>query len=46
MVKKPQVLLIGNDTNGCTPKHKEIAYDVGSQIAKSGSVLVNGGLGG
>ena len=46
MVKKRQILVIGNNTNGCTPKHEKIAYDVGSEIAKSDSVLVNGGLGG
>lgn len=46
MVKKRQILVIGNNTNGCTPKHERIAYDIGFAIAKSGSVLVNGGLGG
>lgn len=46
MGKKRQILVIGNNTNGCTPKHEQIAYDVGVEIAKSDSVLVNGGLGG
>ena len=46
MAKKRQILVIGNNTNGCTPKHEKIAYDIGVEIAKSGSVLVNGGLGG
>jgi len=46
MTKKHQILVIGNNTNGCTPKHEKIAYDVGEQIAKSGSVLITGGLGG
>lgn len=46
MVKKRQILVIGNNTNGCTPKHEKIAYDVGLEIAKSNSVLINGGLGG
>ncbi len=46
MSKKRQILVIGNNTNGCTPKHEQIAYDVGAEIAKSGSVLVTGGLGG
>ena len=46
MTKKRQILVIGNNTNGCTPKHEQIAYDVGAEIAKSGSVLVTGGLGG
>ena len=46
MVKKRQILVIGNNTNGCTPKHEKIAYAIGSEIAKSDSVLINGGLGG
>lgn len=46
VVKKRQILVIGNDANGCTPKHEKIAYDVGYEIAKSDSVLINGGLGG
>ncbi|MCH6586628.1 MAG: TIGR00725 family protein [Thaumarchaeota archaeon] len=46
MTKKRQILVIGNNTNGCTPKHEKIAYDVGSEIAKSDSVLITGGLGG
>lgn len=44
MVKKRQILVIGNNTNWCTPKYEKIAYDIGFEIAKSGSVLVNGGL--
>ncbi len=46
MVKKRQILVIGNNTNGCTPKHEKIAYEVGVEIAKSNSVLITGGLGG
>jgi len=46
MIKKRQILVIGNNTNGCTPKHEKIAYEVGSEIAKSDSVLITGGLGG
>ena len=46
MVKKRQILVIGNNTNGCTPKHEKIAYEIGSEIAKSDSVLITGGLGG
>ena len=46
MAKKRQILVIGNNTNGCTPEHEKIAYDVGSEIAKSDSVLITGGLGG
>jgi uncharacterized protein (TIGR00725 family) len=39
-------LIIGHNTNGCTPEHEKIAYDVGVEIAKSDSVLITGGLGG
>lgn len=46
MVKKRQILVIGHNTNGCTPEHEKIAYDVGMEIAKSYSVLICGGLGG
>ncbi|MHA7734156.1 TIGR00725 family protein [Nitrosopumilus sp. S6] len=46
MAKKRQILVIGNNTNGCTPEHERIAYEVGSEIAKSNSVLITGGLGG
>ena len=46
MAKKRQILVIGHNTNGCTPEHEKIAYDVGMEIAKSDSVLITGGLGG
>ena len=46
MVKKRQILVIGHNTNGCTPEHEKVAYDVGFEIAKSDSVLLTGGLGG
>lgn len=46
MAKKRQILVIGNNTNGCTPEHEKIAYEIGTEIAKSGSVLITGGLGG
>lgn len=46
MAKKRQILVIGHNTNGCTPEHEKIAYDVGVKIAKSDSVLITGGLGG
>ena len=44
--KKRQILVIGNNTNGCTPVHEKFAYDVGKEIAMSDSVLITGGLGG
>ncbi len=46
MTKKRQILVIGHNTKGCTPEHEKIIYDVGSEIAKSDSVLITGGLGG
>lgn len=46
MVKKRQILVIGHNVNGCTPEHEKVAYETGAEIAKSGSVLVSGGLGG
>ncbi len=46
MSKRRQILVIGNNENGCTPELEKIAYEVGQEIAKSDSVLVTGGLGG
>jgi len=46
MTKKRQILVIGNNTNGCTPEHEKLAYEIGVEIAKSDSVLITGGLGG
>ena len=45
MVKKHQILVTGNNTNGGTPKHEKIAYKI-VEIAKSDSVLITSGLGG
>jgi len=45
-VKKRQILVIGNNDNGCTPESEKLAYDVGSEVAKSNSILITGGLGG
>ena len=38
--------MIGNNDNGCTPELEKVAYDVGTEVAKSNSVLITGGLGG
>ena len=46
MTKMNQILVIGNNDNGCTPELESIAYEAGQEIAKSGSVLITGGLGG
>ncbi len=46
MPKKRQILVIGHNDDGCTSEHEKIAYETGVEIAKSGSVLISGGLGG
>lgn len=46
MPKRIQILIIGNNTNGCTVEHTKIAYETGSEVAKAGHVLITGGLGG
>ena len=46
MSKKFQILIIGHNTNGCTDEHSKIAYETGSEVAKSGNILISGGLGG
>ncbi len=46
MAKRRQILVIGHNTNGCTPQHEDAAYKVGAAIAASNSVLITGGLGG
>ena len=46
MPRKIQITIIGNNENGTTPELIKIAYDTGMEIAKSGAVLITGGLGG
>jgi len=46
MNKKIQILVIGNNENSFNPELDKVAYETGMEIAKSGSVLVTGGLGG
>ncbi len=46
MTKKIQILIIGNNQSGTTPELEKIAYETGGEVAKSGSVLVTGGLDG
>jgi uncharacterized protein (TIGR00725 family) len=45
-VRKFQIGVIGYNDDRCTEVAKEIAYDVGKEVALSGSVLLCGGLGG
>jgi len=46
VAKKKQILVIGNNEDSSNPALEKIAYDTGMEVAKSGSVLVTGGLGG
>lgn len=46
MGKKYQILVIGHDVEGCTTDHEKMAYETGTEIAKSGAILITGGLGG
>jgi uncharacterized protein (TIGR00725 family) len=46
MAKKHQILVIGHDVVWCSPEHEKLAHEVGTEIAKSDSVLISGGLGG
>jgi uncharacterized protein (TIGR00725 family) len=42
--KKIQILIIGHNENGFTEEVGKIAYETGAEVAKSGAVLVTGGL--
>jgi uncharacterized protein (TIGR00725 family) len=45
-LKKIQIGVIGHNQNSLPSKILDIAYDVGSEIAKKNAVLICGGLGG
>src|SRR5919202_5799059 len=45
-MRKFQIAVIGYIKDRCTEKAKNIAYEVGKEVARSGSVLICGGLGG
>ena len=45
MTKMRQILIIGNNDNGCTPEIESAAYEAGKEVAKSNSVLITGGSG-
>ena len=45
-MRKHQIAVIGYNEDWCTNVAKKIAYNVGKEIAQSGSVLICGGLGG
>jgi len=44
MVRKPQISVIGYNAELCTDAAYKAAYGVGVSIAKSGAVLISGGL--
>ena len=46
MPRKIQITIIGNNENGTTPELVKIAYETGMEIAKSGAILITGGLDG
>ncbi|HEU5488533.1 MAG TPA: TIGR00725 family protein [Candidatus Nitrosotalea sp.] len=46
MTKKIQILVVGHNESGCTPEAAALGYETGVEVAKSGAVLITGGLGG
>jgi len=46
LAKKRQILVVGNNEDSSTPELEKVAYETGLEVAKSGSVLITGGLGG
>ena len=45
-MRKPQIAVIGYNKDRSTDQLRNIAFEVGVEIARSGSVLICGGLGG
>jgi uncharacterized protein (TIGR00725 family) len=45
-LRKPQIAVIGYNKDRNTDQSRNIAFEVGAEIARSGSVLICGGLGG
>jgi uncharacterized protein (TIGR00725 family) len=46
LTKKIQILVVGHNESGCTLEAAALAYETGMEVAKSGAVLITGGLGG
>lgn len=46
MAKRPQILIIGNNESETDPHLERVSYETGKEVAKSGAVLITGGLGG
>jgi uncharacterized protein (TIGR00725 family) len=45
-MRRLQIAVIGYNEDKCNQQSKQLAYEVGKEIAKSGAVLICGGLGG
>jgi uncharacterized protein (TIGR00725 family) len=45
-LRKPQIAVIGYNKDRSTDQSRNIAFEVGVEVARSGSVLICGGLGG
>ena len=45
-MRKFQIAVVGYNKDRCTEQARNIAYDVGKEVARAGAVLVCGGLGG
>jgi uncharacterized protein (TIGR00725 family) len=45
-MRKYQIAVIGYNKDRCTDHSRNIAFEVGKEIARSGSILICGGLGG
>ena len=46
MPRRRQILVIGHDKDESNKEQEKIAYETGVEVAKSGAVLITGGLGG
>ncbi len=46
MTIKIQITVVGHNENGTTPEVAKIAYDTGMEVARSGAILITGGLDG
>lgn len=45
-MRKYQIAVIGYNKDRCTQHSRNVAFEVGKEIARSGSILICGGLGG
>jgi len=45
-VRKFQIAVVGYNKDRCTEQARNIAYEVGKEVARAGAVLICGGLGG